>query len=1631
MPRQRSESVRLAEEADMQPHAVDVRIKSQYSSRVPQLRRGPGAALLFCVITAHTLAGAHAESAQSPVKLMSGQLTWAIDPHFAQGTREVTFTLLTAFEMDPNCNYMGGVVNCTGSPSTDHGTLCVDEFQMQVESDDDRTFTQLLIGQSCAANEFEIASTRHINGLNIVFGKFVHTVQAKNKTISMLAYFQSAPQSELMLPQCQINITDTALPCAMNVDDLDHPNAPQFKLRKGTGFAAADGFNSKETYWKGVSREQGSPYDFPARPSQNALFFETHVRVCPNSGSQNCKSSESTFHIKNYYSPVPTVPAFVEVAVTSYTQRADLEMELAKKQGWLYNGSNLMDYFAPHPSFQVTSHDLDGHQMAHMSMNWGAARTERYNSNLGLECFSGLDTSKTWPFMDKETETNAAHKHPELRADGACTIFFDMDRSGGSKMKFDFNFGSNVSKGRYYRVDGNYTVSGIFGNDLNRCRGDAGNGMLACDPGKGMPCIDATTGRMSACSGNLMFTHHIINTADLPWMDVDNELGTEGQYTVKQPQWFTGMSHPGSAMVKTLVSAYMCFAGTANQPPRFVKNLEVVPNITDWLRVPGFTPEAYLQPEDTEITCTAGEPCVFPIFAQDFLLSEAGKSCITRPTNPEALDTWDKPMEPCVFAPNEDESARYQSTDVVRIELAPGWDVWDPLDDYEGQESQGADLLEAYCSGGDEANSQETALGCVRDSDCPAGWGTCTGYKRKQETETKNVRPGYCIRKLSGQAITDDPCKTDADCGIDSKCAMPSCESSHMYGKGGAGLGAVKCFYKEYFKARHVGTVHTRCFVATDPQGDRYFNNVTYQAAHPEEPRMWEGQCNKMDVANRPGYLLNSVAIQNPLVPDLPSKVHGCESSPPEHKQGDYARTCKSMPVCFKIKVEGKAPHFVEPTPMQANSYDDDYKLVPGRTDVAACEGYGLELTIKAQDLDGDGVRIFVEDKDEDAAVASLLDKNLKGETYYVLAETYNLDFFNKTTMTFPAAAVGNSAGNNFEPYAAEKVGNNSRQESILPLDSMGAKSIASGYAPEIEYAAVAQQRIEYVLDPREKNGMLVRRASEDGATDPQNCMVGDNNATVHDNRCREKLLNMDQTICAFAYDNSRHTSSRWVGKTDPNGKATQFCTDNARVFGAPAISSAKSYVAGSTGMPWIGECSDENTIPRWMRDHSNGDMASPMHCWRIQLQAPPIFVTDPYKIATPFPLDYDLSAFDGTMAVSLEMAVTPVIALSVGEYMSWTFVAQDPNPKDTVQILILDDPGMPPEMRASETRCITRNGNNNQGQDMFAAADHGWNLPTKMVGTPSSCSKAKLHIDWTPPKSAAGGTYKVCAVAKDSSSACAGIAHPEQATSRGWLGEVQCVEFVVASPRISFDLKGQPQEIDSYVGCTTQFELFAQDCSLGLSPCVGQYGVDIQLVGILPQGAKRTEPEKGVGTTRQYLNWVPRRGMEGQMLQACFTAIDDFATQEPTSPMCVNMTVQKCQYCIDSKDTLSLMMKDYGLDTNWLRVWLHNGNNAPSEATPRVENPDLIVGAHQVSTQLSERMGNSRGQPIVWAGVMYKTGVGQSLATVAARFRTTIAGLLSVNPDVSGEEDVPEKVGTLCVVPCGQRYPDQVQRAA
>ena len=57
-------------------------------------------------------------------------------------------------------------------------------------------------------------------------------------------------------------------------------------------------------------------------------------------------------------------------------------------------------------------------------------------------------------------------------------------------------------------------------------------------------------------------------------------------------------------------------------------------------------------------------------------------------------------------------------------------------------------------------------------------------------------------------------------------------------------------------------------------------------------------------------------------------------------------RTCRSAPLCIKFKIEGTRPRFVEPTPLEANSFDDNGVLVPGRTDVPACEGFPMQLTV-------------------------------------------------------------------------------------------------------------------------------------------------------------------------------------------------------------------------------------------------------------------------------------------------------------------------------------------------------------------------------------------------------------------------------------------------------------------------------------------------------------------------------------------------------------------------------------------------------------------------------------------------------------------------------------------------------------
>jgi len=301
MARQRSDSVEMGEgDAPHRGAAAPRSLRHWRPVRHGCLDvRGAWFLLMFA---AHAIAPARALSA--PASLMGGQLTWEINPGFSRGMRNVTFTLLTAFEMDPQCAYRGRMLNTSlgANCTSDHGFLCVDQFRLGVVYAPTDT-TSGAFGHERARprcdrtagsyggreNNFEIVRTQHINGLNIVFGKLKHTVVADPDTIAMMAYFQHREVD--ILPQCQINITDTPLPCALNVVDLDRPGAPQYALRTLPGFERSVGKFDWDKYWS-AQQQHFSALGAELVEAQNAPMFEVYVRLCPTTGSHACSSPQ-------------------------------------------------------------------------------------------------------------------------------------------------------------------------------------------------------------------------------------------------------------------------------------------------------------------------------------------------------------------------------------------------------------------------------------------------------------------------------------------------------------------------------------------------------------------------------------------------------------------------------------------------------------------------------------------------------------------------------------------------------------------------------------------------------------------------------------------------------------------------------------------------------------------------------------------------------------------------------------------------------------------------------------------------------------------------------------------------------------------------------------------------------------------------------------------------------------------------------------------------------------------------------------------------------------------------------------------------------------------------------------------
>jgi len=705
--------------------------------------------------------------------------------------------------------------------------------------------------------------------------------------------------------------------------------------------------------------------------------------------------------------------------------------------------------------------------------------------------------------------------------------------------------------------------------------------------------------------------------------------------------------------------------------------------------------------------------------------------------------------------------------------------------------------------------------------------------------------------------------------------------------------------------------------------------------------------------------------------------------------------TCRSMPLCVKIKFTGRPPRFVAPTPLHLNSRDDFGVPVPQRTDIPACEGVPIALTLQAVDDDGDAVRIFVWDVDVD----ELDPTRVSQHKYLEPGGMSQSDFFASVAINYYDNAQTCGA---YDGYAASKTGANSAQRDITPSPAAGlvssVKAVMGQYASEIEHELSPTLQIEYTVqvmpNSLKGNGLdIVRWETCEAAA---GSMSGEAATT-----CREKRINGDQVVCAFAYDNSRAELKRWVGKTNPNG----------------------------------------DDIPVWMRDHSNGDLASVQHCWRINIQAPPVFVSGPTGEATPFDtawLEGTRNAFQRSTSDKTREEGTSFkwVRLAANSEYEYTFIAQDPQARDRVMIFIDEDPGIPRGVVVGPSICLPRNASEHP---MCRAADKvdDWRAPIE-ARAGSECSKATRSISWRPrPEEAARVPYRVCLTVRDDSVQCVGV--HQDATHMGWYGETQCLLMEVVEPRLEWDEATRQMLRDrvlpGYVGCNTSIPFTARDASVTIGTqdvTNGNYRVSVQAVGDYVLQRATATTSSLANPSALPVGWIPKRGEEGREYELCAVARDEFGMRalgltcrggardglvcggigtnelcgeggECVATSCVVIRIERCRYCAQPGETLSNIAREYSMDMNWLRLWALNGNVNPEWGTV-VRDPDFI------STGSEEQH--------LFLGVTYRIKPAETLQAIASRFRTTVKSILMLNYDVDDAHGI-QAGNELCIMPC------------
>jgi len=392
---------------------------------------------------------------------------------------------------------------------------------------------------------------------------------------------------------------------------------------------------------------------------------------------------------------------------------------------------------------------------------------------------------------------------------------------------------------------------------------------------------------------------------------------------------------------------------------------------------------------------------------------------------------------------------------------------------------------------------------------------------------------------------------------------------------------------------------------------------------------------------------------------------------------------------------------------------------------------------------------------------------------------------------------------------------------------------------------------------------------------------------------------------------------------------------------------------------------------------------------------------------------------------------------------MNFTVRARDPNPEDRVNVLFMQDPGLPLDAQVSNEVCV------DNGTRSNVQADGIYKTYTQCAGQGSApfcptlvsnCSEAYRSVHWTPQPGTEGRTFRVCAIAKDDKDYCAaehirrnpacvwdgptsaclldGVQGASAtSTALGYYGKELCVNLRVVAPTPVWDNGTVPTEEGverhAHVGCEIRWMVSASDVSYEMQ-------VVLDSDTPLPVGASVVEIESGARSHVE-LRWRPERGTEGSSHLVCFRAYSRVAffsqlsleQQEATvgnalPRRCVTIKVRRCKYCVDSEDTLMVKMKEFSVDMNWLRLWAANGNDDGDPLTHEVEDPGVL------GTGLLDGVENGQ---ILNIGPIYRLQPGETLMAVAARFRTTVKVLLDLNPDILA--DSVQAGQEVCLIPC------------